>query len=89
MIKWLESSGALPPNPLLYLSYRANRSISNKNVVFLPLGEKVRMRGESKQVQQFPSPLGERVIELILVRDSSGEYVGYIKNLPYNIICLN
>ena len=34
MIKWLESSGALPPNPLLYLSYRAKRSISNKNKPF-------------------------------------------------------
>jgi len=33
--------------------------------VFLPLGGKVRMRGESEQIQQFPSPMeegeGERV----------------------------
>ena len=56
MIKWLESSGALPPNPLLYSSYWAKRSISSKNVVSLPLGGKGRMRGESVQAQQYHSP---------------------------------
>ena len=44
-------------------------SISNKNVIFLPLGGKVRMRGELEQVkldflpldveQLIPSPWGE------------------------------
>ena len=29
-------------------------SISIKNVMFLPLGGKVRMRGKSEQAQQFP-----------------------------------
>ena len=38
-------------------SYLAKRSISNKNVIFLPLGGKVRMRGELEQVKLDFLPL--------------------------------
>ena len=51
----------------MFLKFRHTEQseVSLTKCIFLPLGGKVRMRGESEQSQQFPSPLGEGVGERV------------------------
>ena len=63
-----------PPHPSPLLKERENA---------VGLASVPRRGGSFRQTEQ------SEVSQSILASDSSSEYVGYIQNFPYNIICLN